>query len=162
MLFHCVVKHIRHSELKSSSNVSLPFSWITGPATDPNCSNKFKTTNFIYLVQHLPQQLNNIYDSILNNFIELILHGSDQFYIREHVLEKKLKIISKCIVKQILLSLIMQLPIFCPFKIGVSGCTFSSKNSFDRYSKLDINITYFAIFNLIAKYWAEIRMLSKL
>ena len=28
---HCVVKHRRPPDLKSSSNVSLPFAWITGP-----------------------------------------------------------------------------------------------------------------------------------
>ena len=35
-LVHCVVKHSRAPDLKSSSNVSLPFAWITGPATDPS------------------------------------------------------------------------------------------------------------------------------
>ena len=35
-LVHCVVKHSRSPDLKSSSNVSLPFSWITGPPTDPS------------------------------------------------------------------------------------------------------------------------------
>ena len=30
-LVHCVVKHSRPPDLKSSSNVSLPFAWITGP-----------------------------------------------------------------------------------------------------------------------------------
>jgi hypothetical protein len=36
MLVHCVVKYSRPPDLKSSSNVSLPFAWITGPATDPS------------------------------------------------------------------------------------------------------------------------------
>ena len=31
----CGVKYSRPPDLKSSSNVSLPFAWITGPATDP-------------------------------------------------------------------------------------------------------------------------------
>ena len=35
-LVHCVVKYSRPPDLKSSSNVSLPFAWITGPATDPS------------------------------------------------------------------------------------------------------------------------------
>ena len=35
-LIHCVVKYSRPPDLKSSSNVSLPFAWITGPATDPS------------------------------------------------------------------------------------------------------------------------------
>ena len=35
-LVHCVVKHSRPPDLKSSTNVSLPFAWITGPATDPS------------------------------------------------------------------------------------------------------------------------------
>ena len=35
-LVHCVVKHSGTPDLKSSSNVSLPFAWITGPATDPS------------------------------------------------------------------------------------------------------------------------------
>ena len=30
------VKYSRPPDLKSSSNVSLPFAWITGPATDPS------------------------------------------------------------------------------------------------------------------------------
>ena len=30
-LVHCVVKHSRPPDLKSSSNISLPFAWITGP-----------------------------------------------------------------------------------------------------------------------------------
>ena len=30
------LKHSRPPDLKSSSNVSLPFAWITGPATDPS------------------------------------------------------------------------------------------------------------------------------
>ena len=29
------MKHSRPPDLKSSSNVSIPFAWITGPATDP-------------------------------------------------------------------------------------------------------------------------------
>ena len=36
MLVHCVVKYSRLPDLKSSSNVSLPFVWITGPTTDPS------------------------------------------------------------------------------------------------------------------------------
>ena len=34
MLTFIEMKHSRPPDLKSSSNVSLPFSWITGPATD--------------------------------------------------------------------------------------------------------------------------------
>ena len=30
------MKHSRPPDLKSSSNVSLPFAWITGPAKDPS------------------------------------------------------------------------------------------------------------------------------
>ena len=37
-LVHCVLKHSRPPNLKPSSNLSLPFSWIRGPATDPNFS----------------------------------------------------------------------------------------------------------------------------
>ena len=33
---HWVVKHSRHPDLKSSSNVSLLFAWITGHAKDPS------------------------------------------------------------------------------------------------------------------------------
>ena len=33
-----VVKYSRPPDLKSSSNVSLPFAWITEPATDPSLS----------------------------------------------------------------------------------------------------------------------------
>ena len=36
MLVHHVVKHSRPPDLKSSSNVSLPFAWITGSAKDPS------------------------------------------------------------------------------------------------------------------------------
>ena len=32
---HCVVKYSRPPNLKSSSNVSLPFAWITGPQQTP-------------------------------------------------------------------------------------------------------------------------------
>ena len=35
-LVHCVVKHSRPSDLKSSSSVNLPFALITEPATDPS------------------------------------------------------------------------------------------------------------------------------
>ena len=35
-LVHCVVKYSRPPDLMSSYNVSLPFAWITGPATDPS------------------------------------------------------------------------------------------------------------------------------
>ena len=35
-LVHCVVKYSRPPDLEPSSNVSLPFAWITGPATDPS------------------------------------------------------------------------------------------------------------------------------
>ena len=34
-LVHCVVMYSRPPDLKSSSNVSPPFPWTTGPATDP-------------------------------------------------------------------------------------------------------------------------------
>ena len=40
-LVHCVVKYSRPPDLKSSSNVSLPFAWITGPR---------KRTHLSYLV----------------------------------------------------------------------------------------------------------------
>ena len=36
MLVHCVVKHSRPPDLKSSSNVTLTFAWVTGPATYPS------------------------------------------------------------------------------------------------------------------------------
>ena len=39
-LVHCVVKYSRPPDLKSSSNVSLQFAWIIGPATDPSFSIK--------------------------------------------------------------------------------------------------------------------------
>ena len=42
-MVHCVVKYSRPPDLKSSSNVSLPFAWITGPATDPS---------FMWCVRH--------------------------------------------------------------------------------------------------------------
>ena len=35
-LVNCVVKYSRPPDLKSSSNVSFPFAWITGPATHPS------------------------------------------------------------------------------------------------------------------------------
>ena len=35
ILVHCVVKYSRPPDLKSSSNVSLPFASITEPTTDP-------------------------------------------------------------------------------------------------------------------------------
>ena len=38
MVVHCIVKHSRPPDLKSSLNVSLPFAWITRPATDPKCN----------------------------------------------------------------------------------------------------------------------------
>ena len=47
-LVHCVVKYSRPPDLKSSSNVSLPFAWITGPATDPS---------FVYCSTRLTAQL---------------------------------------------------------------------------------------------------------
>ena len=43
-LVHCVVKHTRPSDLKSSSIVSLPFAWITGPTTDPSCESLVSRT----------------------------------------------------------------------------------------------------------------------
>ena len=43
-LVYCAVKYSRPLDLKSSSNVSLPFAWITGPATDPS-SLKFLYTH---------------------------------------------------------------------------------------------------------------------
>ena len=57
-LVHCVVKYSRPPDLKSSSNVSLPFAWITGPATDPSYHCLVKTTlaefmsvgNYLYKV----------------------------------------------------------------------------------------------------------------
>jgi hypothetical protein len=49
-LVHCVVKYSRPPDLKSSSNVSLPFAWITGLATDPSLSSL--TLNKLY---KLPQ-----------------------------------------------------------------------------------------------------------
>ena len=36
MLAFIEMKHSRPPDLKSSSNVSLPLAWITGPATDPS------------------------------------------------------------------------------------------------------------------------------
>ena len=38
-LVHLLVKYSRPPDLKSSSNVSLTFAWITGPATDLSYSN---------------------------------------------------------------------------------------------------------------------------
>ena len=35
------MKYSRPPDFKSSSNVSLPFAWITGPASDPACE-KYK------------------------------------------------------------------------------------------------------------------------
>ena len=35
-LFHFVVNYSRPSDLKSSSNISLPFTWIIGPVRDPS------------------------------------------------------------------------------------------------------------------------------
>ena len=45
MLVHCVVKYSRPPDLKPSSNVCLPFAWITGSATDPNTkyANEYQT-----------------------------------------------------------------------------------------------------------------------
>ena len=33
---HCVVKYSRPPDLNSSSNVSFPFAWNTGPGKDPS------------------------------------------------------------------------------------------------------------------------------
>jgi hypothetical protein len=52
-LVHCVEKHSRPPDLKLTSNVSLPFAWITGPATDPSCRSSKSTgkeTGKTYLV----------------------------------------------------------------------------------------------------------------
>ena len=37
----CTEAHGRPPDLKSLSNVSFSFAWITGPATDPSCLNTF-------------------------------------------------------------------------------------------------------------------------
>ena len=39
------MKHSRPPDLKSSSNVSLPFAWITGPATDPSLGGAYHAQN---------------------------------------------------------------------------------------------------------------------
>ena len=40
------MKHSRPPDLKSSSNVSLPFTWITGPTTDPICFQSYWLQNW--------------------------------------------------------------------------------------------------------------------
>ena len=50
-LVHSVVKHSKLPDLKSYSNVCLPFAWITGPATDPSlCASLI--TDFLVLATH--------------------------------------------------------------------------------------------------------------
>ena len=46
-LVQCAVKYSRPPDLKSSSNVSLLFAWITGPATDPSFSLSFSSSVII-------------------------------------------------------------------------------------------------------------------
>ena len=58
-LAHCVVKHSRPLDLKSSSNVNLPFAWITGPATDPSFS--CKSNGIIYQSRNLVMIQDSLY-----------------------------------------------------------------------------------------------------
>ena len=51
MLVYCVVKHSSPPDLKSSSNVSLPFAWFTGPATDPSFYGKLIRVRYKVLNQ---------------------------------------------------------------------------------------------------------------
>ena len=52
-LVHCVVKHSRPPDLKSASNVSLPFAWITGTAKDPSYTNAVTTyANFCHFTHN--------------------------------------------------------------------------------------------------------------
>ena len=49
MLVHYVVKYSRPPDIKSSSNVSLPFAWITSPETDPSLQWPLSmTSNFTF------------------------------------------------------------------------------------------------------------------
>jgi hypothetical protein len=63
-LVHCVVKYSRPPDLKSSSNVSLPFAWITGPATDPSLLQQIilKETQDWLLASAVTAQINTIRD----------------------------------------------------------------------------------------------------
>ena len=51
-LVHCVVKYSRPPDLKSSSNVSLPFAWITGPRKRTQLSGML-----LYLLHHRNSKL---------------------------------------------------------------------------------------------------------
>ena len=46
------MKHSRPPDLKSSSNVSLPFAWITGPATDPSYHPSNKPNNSVKISRY--------------------------------------------------------------------------------------------------------------
>ena len=65
-LVHCVVKYSRPPDLKSSSNVSLPFAWITGPATDPsliqsvNSRTELTLVDFHHLMSQVPKYIAGI------------------------------------------------------------------------------------------------------
>ena len=49
MLVHCVVKPSRPPDLKSSSNISLPFAWITGPLKIL-CKNHFNGFSHLFFI----------------------------------------------------------------------------------------------------------------
>ena len=56
MLVHCVVNHSRPPDGKSSSNVSLPFAWITGPETNKLEKNQVEE----HFVKQLSLQFNPV------------------------------------------------------------------------------------------------------
>ena len=56
-LVHCVVKYSRPPDLKSSSNVSLSFAWITGPATDPSLVSNHSVSVYFLFFFGSPKEL---------------------------------------------------------------------------------------------------------
>ena len=61
-MVHCVVKHSKPPDLKASSNVSLPFTWITGPATDSSYALKH-CSRYRLSVQHVAATLPRFYSN---------------------------------------------------------------------------------------------------
>ena len=78
-LVHCVVKYSRPPDLKSSSNVSLPFAWITGPATDPSFFyeteieiwEKQPKSQILHHIKSSPQDFSPVHLDLENDLIQL-------------------------------------------------------------------------------------------
>ena len=65
-LVHGVVKYIRPFDFKSSSNVSVPFAWITGPAIDPSIAELSKQAKFkLVTFPHAMMACNNNPDDMM-------------------------------------------------------------------------------------------------